>query len=478
MSVSTQGLIKQDATITSSDQKMDLRMERLLRGPILPTLTRLSGPNIAVAIATTLTTIADAWYVGHIGVTALASLALVFPVQSLMQMMSAGAMGGGVSSAVARALGAGRRDRANEIVLHAVIIALGMSALFVLALSVMARDAFGMLGGNARVLDGAVAYAEIAFGGAIAMWLANTFASILRGTGNMSIPAIALVSGSAIQIILSGALTLGWGPFPELGIRGPAIALTAAFGLAACIMGFYVVSSHSGLRLHLSGVTLKREIFMDILKVGAVACGNALLTIATILIVTRLVAQQGAGALAGFGLGSRLELMLIPMAFGIGGALTASVGANFGAKQFSRARRIAWIGGLSVGGFTGLIGITAAIWPDLWLGNFTADAAANAVGRNYLAIVGPFYGFFGMGMALYFASQGTGNMKWPFTAGTLRLIIAAGGAAIAAKIYVDEPSILFACLSAGLFCFGGLIAWSLFSRVWNPDRPIPSPAPS
>ena len=446
------------------------RLERLLRGPILSTLARLSGPNIAVAVATTLTTIADAWYVGQIGVTALASLALVYPVQALLMMMSAGAMGGGVSSAVSRALGAGRRDRANAIVLHAIIIALGMSALFVLVLAVTAPSVFGMLGGSERVLDGAVAYAEIAFGGAIAMWLANTFASVLRGTGNMSVPAIALVSTSVIQIFLSGALTLGWGPFPEFGIRGPAIALTVAFAISACIMGLYLVSSRSGLCVHLSGVTLKSEIFMDIIKVGGVACGNALLTIATILILTRLVAEQGAGALAGFGLGSRLELMLIPIAFGIGGAMTASVGANFGAKQFSRARRIAWIGGLSVGAFTGLIGLIAAIWPDVWLGHFTADDAAVAVGRNYLAIVGPFYGFFGLGMALYFASQGTGNMKWPFTAGALRLTVAAGGAAIAAKIFAGDPNVMFACISAGLFCFGGLIAWSLFSRVWNPDK--------
>lgn len=384
-------------------------------------------------------------------------------------MMSAGAMGGGVSSAVSRALGGGRRDRANAIVLHAIIIALGMSALFVLVLAVMAPSVFAVLGGRGAVLDGAVAYAEIAFGGAIAMWLANTFASVLRGTGNMNVPAVVLAAASVLQIFLSGALTLGWGPFPEFGIRGPAIALTATMALSACVMGGYVVSARSGLRVHLSGVTLKSEIFMDILKVGGVACGNALLTIATILILTRLVAQQGASALAGFGLGSRLELMLIPIAFGIGGAMTASVGANFGAGQFARARRIAWTGGLAVGAFTGLVGVTAAIWPDLWLSHFTADDAAVAVGRNYLAIVGPFYGFFGMGMALYFASQGTGNMKWPFTAGTLRLTVAAGGAAIVAANHAGDPNLMFVCISAGLFCFGGLIAWSLFSRVWNPD---------
>lgn len=413
-------------------------------------------------------TIADAWFVGRIGVTALAALALVFPVQSLMQMMSAGAMGGGVSSAVARALGSGNPDRATAIVLHATIIALGMAALFILIAAVFAPWLFRLLGGGGDVLDNAVAYAEIAFGGAAAMWLANTFASAMRGTGNMIVPAVVLISTSLLQVVLCGAFTLGWGPFPEMGIRGPAIALVISLGLAALSMGGWLVVGRDGFRLRFSGIALRAELFGDILKVGAVACGNALLTVATILIVTRLVAGQGAAALAGYGLGSRLELTLIPICFGVGGALTATVGANFGARQFARARRVAWSGGLFVAAATGLLGIVAAIWPGLWLENFTADKNALAVGAVYLAIVGPFYGFFGLGQTLYFASQGTGNMIWPFSAGAVRLVVAAGGAAVAAAYFTGETALMFGCLAAGLVCFGGLIAGSLFSRVWNP----------
>jgi putative MATE family efflux protein len=445
------------------------RLERLLRGPILATLARLSAPNFAYAAAMTLTTFADAWFVGRVGVTALASLALVYPVQALMNMMSAGAMGGGVSSAVARALGSGRPERATAIVLHATIIALGLAALFVVVAGVLAPWLFGVLGGRGEVLAGAVAYAEIAFGGAAAMCLANIFASVLRGTGEMTIPAVILIVGTLLQIALAGALTLGWGPFPALGIRGPATAMVVCFGAVTLVMGGYVVAGRDGVALRLTGIALRWELFLDILKVGAVACGNALLTVGTILIVTRLVAAQGAAALAGYGLGGRLELMLIPICFGVGGALTATVGANFGARQFSRARRVAWIGGLTVAGVTGVIGVVAAIWPELWLGNFTADPGAHAMGVRYLTIVGPFYCFFGLGQTLYFASQGTGNMVWPFSAGVLRLVVAAGGGAIAVAVYADDPTMLFVCVAAGLVCFGGPIAASLFSRVWHPD---------
>ncbi|MGE3933739.1 MAG: MATE family efflux transporter [Rhodospirillaceae bacterium] len=451
------------------------RMRRLLEGPIGPTVARLAAPNIAVAAAQTCVTVADAWYVGRIGIAPLAALALVFPVQTLMSMMSAGAMGGGVSSAVARAMGAGDRDRAEAVVTHAVVIAIGMAAAYTLICAVLARPLFALLGGTGDALDGAVAYAEIVFGAAIVMWIANILAAVLRGTGNMAVPARVLICTAALGVVLSGALTLGWAGLPALGVRGPAVSLVASFTIAAAFMAGYLWSGRAGIAPRLFGVTLRRALFLDILKVGAVACGNALLTIGTILVVTGLVGRFGTAALAGYGLGSRLELILIPVSFGVGGALTALVGANRGARQHARARRIAWAGGLAVFAFTGALGVVVAVWPALWIGLFTTDADAAAVATTYLHIAGPFYGFFGIGMALYFASQGTGNMIWPFTAGTVRFVVAAGLGAVLVLWLDGALTTLFACVAAGLFVFGTMIALSLYSRVWNPAPP-PVPA--
>jgi putative MATE family efflux protein len=445
------------------------RVQRIVSGPIGPMLLRLSTPNIAVVVAQTAVTVADAWFVGRLGITALAALALVFPLQALMQMMSAGAMGGGISSAVARALGGERHADATAIVVHALVIAIAMAALYMLVGAVLAVPLFAWLGGEGEVLDGAVAYARIAFGGALAMWLANTFASVLRGSGNMLLPGAVLVLMSACQVALAGSLTLGWGPMPALGIRGPAIALVVCFVAAAVVLGAQLAAGRGGVRLSLRGIALRRGHFREILKVGAVACSLSFLTIATVLIVTRLVAVQGTAALAGFGLGSRLELMVVPIAFGVGGAMTAAVGLNFGATQHARARRIAWTGALFVGAVTGLAGIASALWPALWLSHFTADAAAYDFGALYLRIVGPAYGVFGLGMALYFASQGTGNMIGPFIAGMTRIGIAAGGGAAALRWFDLGPAGLFACVAAGLVSFGAVIGASLFSRVWRPS---------
>ena len=454
---------------TAATARGEQRLNRLLNGPIGATLARLSAPNIVVSASQTAVTIADVWYVGRLGVAPLAALALVFPVQAMMQMMSAGAMGGGISSAIARALGAGDRARAEAVILHALIIAAGMAAIYTVLFALFATPLFALLGGRDDALAGAVSYAHVLFGGAIAIWIANTLASVLRGTGNMMVPAIVLSVFSVIGVFLSGAFTLGWAGFPALGVSGPAAAFVATFAAAAVTMLVYLASGRAGLALRLSGVTLRRDIFMDILRVGAVACGNALLTILTIIVVTGLVGRYGTAALAGYGLGSRLELMLIPISFGVGGALTAMVGASRGGRRYARARRVAWTGGMVVFAVTSAIGLIAGIFPHLWIDLFTADPAAAGFASQYLQIVGPCYGFFGLGMTLYFASQGTGNMIWPFSAGVVRMVVAAGIGAILALWIGAALEWLFAVVSLGLVLFGGMIALSLFSRVWNPE---------
>ena len=446
------------------------RTRRLLEAPIAPTLAALAAPNLVFSAAQIAHTIGDAWYVGQLGVAPLAALALVFPVQQLMAMMSAGAMGGGISSAMARALGAGDRERAERIPLHALIIAAGMAALFTLLFAVLARPLFFALGGRGEALEAAVFYARILFGGAVLVWLSNTLASLVRGTGNMALPGAVMTATFVANIWLAGALTLGWHGLPRLGVAGVAMAYLANFAVSSVVLLWYLASGKAGLRLRLAGVPLSRDIFMDILKVGIVACGNALLTVVTVVVVTGLVGLYGTAALAGYGLGSRLELLLVPITFSVGGAMVAMVGANRGAKDFARARAIAWTGGLAMFVICGAIGGVVALWPDLWISMFTSDPQAAEIARRYLAIAGPFFALFGLGQALYFASQGTGNMTAPFLSGLARLVVVAGGGAIIVLGLGLPLAWLFGAVAAGFAVFGGGLALSLWrGRAWNPD---------
>jgi putative MATE family efflux protein len=444
------------------------RRQMMLAGPIVPTIVALATPNVLNVAMQSLVSISDGWFVGQLGsTTALAALALVFPAQMTLGMMSAGAMGGGISSSVARALGSGNKAAAEAAAAHALAIALGMAALFAIIFVGFGRSLFGALGGSGGALDGAEAFATILFLGCIVHWVANSMASVLRGTGDMKTPGYALVASAALQIPLTGALTLGWFGLPALGIRGPALAAVISFALAAAWMLSKLLGPKAALRLHWPRGGFNWAAFRDILKVGLIACLVVILTNGTVLVVTGLIGREGDSAIAGYGIGSRLEYMLIPISFGIGATLTALVGTNIGARQYARAQRLAWTGAAMAGGIAALIGIVVAIWPELWLGLFTTDPQALASGRHYLSIVGPAYGFFGVAMALYFASQGTGEMYWPVAANLTRITIAAGGSLLALDQFGWGVSGLYACVAVGIVAFSALLAFSTTRRAWT-----------
>lgn len=432
-------------------------------------LLRLAAPNVVAVTLLTTVAIGDALFVGQLGTAPLASLALVFPFQTLMQMMSAGAIGGGATSAVARALGGGSTTKAEEVAWHAVIIA-GIGALiYALTLGLFSRPIFALLGGTGKALEGAVLYAGIAFGGAIVTWAFYVLSAILRGTGDTVTPARAIIAGSIAQVGLSGALTLGWGPFPSLGIAGPATAMIVCHGGAAAYLVFCLVQCKAVVRLRPQRT--RRAPIADIMRVGGVGLINSVTVAVTVVVVTGVVGRYGTEALAGYGLGARLELTLTPIAFGIGAALTAAVGVNIGAKKFARARRIAWTGAAMTFLVTGLIGLVFAVFPHLWFDWFTSDPAAYCFGLLYLGIVAPYYGVFGGGQALYFASQGTGRLVLPVSVGVLRFLVVSGVGA-AALTFGWPLEAVFGGVCAGLAVTGVGLALCLLGPDWRPRRTV------
>ena len=439
----------------------------MLAGPIVPTILALAAPNVLNVAMQSLVSVSDSWFVSQLGIVELAALALVFPTQMALGQMSAGAMGGGVSSSVARALGSGNRRAAEAAAAHALVIALAMATLFAVVFVGFGRTIYGALGGSGRALDGAEAFASILFVGCYAHWIANSLASVLRGTGDMKTPGYALVATAALQIVLTGALTLGWFGLPQLGIRGPALAAVIAFALAAIWMASRLVGPNAAVRLRWPEGGFRWASFRDILKVGLIACVVVILTNGTVLLVTGMVGREGDAAIAGYGIGSRLEYMLVPISFGIGATLTALVGTNIGARQYARAQRVAWTGALMAGAIAAAIGAVVAIWPDLWLGLFTADPGALASGRTYLHIVGPVYGFFGLAMALYFASQGTGEMVWPVMANLSRIAIVLCGSLLALDVLGWGMRGLYGFVALGIVSFSLVIAYSTTRRAWT-----------
>jgi putative MATE family efflux protein len=440
----------------------------LLDAPILPTLLRLTLPNLAAMLVIAAVSICETAYVGILGTTQLAAIALVFPMIMLMQMLSAGAMGGGVSSAIARALGAGDIERADALASHAAVIGATAGLLFSGLFLAFSATIFRVLGGSGAVLDEALSYAHIALTAAILTWLLNTLASIVRGTGNMHVPSLTLLAASALQIVLGGALGLGIGPIPRFGLAGVASGLVVAYTSAMLFLLWFLCAGRGQLTLRFNAAALNREMFSDILKVGAVSALGPLQVVLTVLILTRLVAGFGTEALAGYGIGARLEFLLVPIVFAIGVASVPMVGMAMGAGDIRRARQVAWTAASVAIAVLGAIGLAVTLSPDLWSGLFTGDPAVRAAANLYLRWAGWGFAFVGLGLSLYFASQGAGRVLRPVLAGTVRLLVVAVGglwlAAIAAPVWA-----LFALVGAAMASFGLCVAAAVHLTPWGDD---------
>jgi Na+-driven multidrug efflux pump len=260
---------------------------------------------------------------------------------------------------------------------------------------------------------------------------------------------------------LSGSLVLGLGPMPRLGISGAAVAYVTSFSLAGLAMALVVFRRSSALRPSRADFVLERRLFLDILHVGGLSVLNSVQTVLTATVLTGFVGRFGPAALAGYGVGVRLELLQIPLVFAVGQALVVLVGTHIGAGHAARAKTIAWAGTLLAAAICLLIGAFAALFPLAWVGNFSADPAVLDAGSKYLRIVAPFYPLLGVSIALYFASQGAGRMFMPVLAGTSRLVVVIVGGALAASL-----AGIFGFVAAGMLAHAALMAWFVTRARW------------
>lgn len=448
---------------SAASRPLAARTKMLLEARILPTLLRLSAPNVLNLLALVGLITFDALFVGQLGSQALAGLTLVFPWMMLMQHTAASGMGGAVSSAIARALGAGRRDVADALATHALVLTLALASVFCVAMLAGGPVLYRAMGGEGEVLVAALAYSNVVFAGSLSICALNLLASVVRGTGNMSLPAAVIVGSVFGHILISPILIFGWGPVPPLGPAGAGWGLVISFGAGALVLLSYLRSPRSPVTLHFHGVALRWALFAEFLRVGVPGTINVVINNLSVVALTAVAGRLGTDVAVAYGMGVRLEYILIPIAFGFGTSIVAMVGTNWGAKQRERALRIAWTGATVVAIACGAIGTFFSAFPDAWMSLFTDRLEIVRAGSQYLGAVGPFYAFYGLGMALYFATQGLGRVVWTVTANGVRMLVSVGGGLLAV-FWLDGGAAGFFAAIAGGFAIYGLMNAALLGR--------------
>ena len=446
---------------------MDKRTEQFLKDPIFPLLIKMSAPNTVAFLINAVVVLAEFWFISQLGITPLAAVTLAFPAIMLTQQMAFGALGGAVTSSIARSLGAADKPRAEKLLWHSLYISCFGALAFLIIFFIFGEPLLRILGGTGALLEESLAYCFVYLLGAIVVWLSGSLTAALRGMGDMQFPAVLTVICAGIQVFFSAGFILGSFGLPKLGLVGSAWSMIVTSGFMALVTLIKISSPSSPVRLKLKRLTIERELFEDIFSVALPASLSPIMTVATVLLLTGLIGQFGTSAIAGYGIGSRVEFLLIPIVFGIGTAMTAMVGTNIGAKNIERAEKIGMVGATTAGLLSAVIGLALALTPNLWISIFTSDPETLLVTKQYIQILGVCYIFQGYGLSLYFASQGANAMKWPIIITAIRLVVFSVLALVAVYWLSYGLVSIFYASAIAMVIFGILMVISLKMGAWR-----------
>ncbi len=444
------------------------RTKALLTEPPLRLLLQMTAPNTVAFALQALVNLAEIYMIGRLGTEALAAIALVFPLLILTQTMSGGPLGGAITASIARALGTGNRDSAERLVWHAIYGGLIGAAVFFILFALFGRQLLMLLGGEGVILEMAMTYCWVLFSGGIVIWLGSSVGAVYRGAGDMAFPARLMIISGLMQVPLTAILVFGLFGFPALGVAGAAASSIIVGTLMTSVLLLVLWRGKRALTLNPKLAPWRPDLAADILKVARPASLNPLMNVGTILGLTALVGSFGPHALAGYGIGTRIEFIMLPVIFAFGTALTTIVGTNIGAGNYDRAESAGFYGVACSAILCGTAGGLLALFPNSWIPIFTDDAAAFAIARDYIRIVGPAYAFLGIGLVLYFASQGAGTMTWPIRAQILRFVLSVGGASLLVHHFGFGLNAVFITSVIALVLYAGIISLAVFNGAWRP----------
>ena len=391
--------------------------EQLLAQDPLRAVTRLAAPTTLVMLIAAISNVLYTYYVSRLGADAIAAVSLVFPVSMVAMTAMAGGIGSGASSVIARALGGRRVAAATAAAEHAFLLAFVIGIGFAAVIFFGARTVLGWMGGKGDVLENAVVFAEVIFGGCIITFTGGMLDSVLRGEGNVRVPAIWSTTSLCLQILLTPLFMFGLG----LELRGAGFATLVSQFIASIPRAWFVLGGQGAIKPRFLPQRIALEPLREILRIGIPAAVSTTINYVGIMVLTGVVARLGTPDLAAYGLGTRLDFLLLSFAFGVSAAVLTLVGMAAGAGRPELAVRYVRAACSLIVGLLVVAG--ALLWwrPSLWLGIFTTDPGILEVGAKYFRVIGPSYPFVGLSMVLGFAFQGLGRPTPPLVVMVIRV---------------------------------------------------------
>jgi len=382
--------------------------EHILKGPIVSTLFKLAWPVMIGNTMHVIYHLADTFWLGKLGASAVAALSIGFPLIFFMISIGSGITVAG-TTLVAQYMGSGDRKMANKIT-GQIFTSVGILSVILAVVGVILnKSILQLMGAPAKILPDASAYLDIIFAGIPFMFIFFIFSALLRGYGDTKTPMKLMVFSTILNIILDPFLIFGIGFSPQLGVRGAAIATIFSRAVAG-IIGIYILfSGRKG--LHLSRKSLKPE-YREIKKIftlGLPSAGEHSIVALGMTVLMSIVSQFGTMVVAAYGIGSRILSVVMLPSRGLATATTTMVGQNLGADQSDRAEKTAWTSSGIIFLLLTSLATLFNLLPAAIISIFNSNPEVIEVGKSFLRVVGFSFGFLGVRFILGGSFRGAGN---------------------------------------------------------------------
>jgi len=401
---------------------MSRKTSRLASGPVGQHLVTMTAP-VLLGIATLMgQALIDAWFIGQVGIDSLAAYSFGFPILMIVTSVAIG-LGAGTSSVVARALGRNDRKRARRLSTDSILLSFMITAA-VSGVGIMTIDPlFRLLGAPLDIMPLIRGFMTIVYIGVPLLVVGMVGMASMRATGDTRLPGLLMVLASVLNIALDPILIFGLGPIPALGLNGAALAALLSRG--AIFLGTVYF-----LRVRLRLVTLarpKREVLFrswrEILHVGLPAAGTNVIVPLGATLVTKMIAVFGPEAVAGFGVASRIESMMLVIYYAISSIIGPFVGQNLSARKEERILRALWLCmAFCIASGIGIAALLAAL-SGVLPGLFSDSADANRVTELFLWVVPVSYGAYGIVMVMNAAYNGLGRPMPGVWVSVMRILV-------------------------------------------------------
>src|SRR6056297_1407376 len=382
--------------------------EAILNDSIPKTLFKLSWPIMVGNTMQVLYNLADTFWVGKLGADAVAAISVGFPLVFLLI-----SIGGGMTIAgttlVAQYTGSDNKEMADHVAGQIFTLVIFLSVIFGTTGFIFDRKILGWIGAPANIMEEAVAYLDIIFAGVAFMFIFFVFTALLRGVGDTKTPMKMMVFSTVFNIIIDPFLIFGWGFFPQLGVRGAAIATVLSRALAGLYGVYLLFEGKKGIKLKVKNLVPDFEVQKNIIKLGTPSAAEQSIIALGMTFLMGIVSEFGTLAVAAYGIGNRiLSVVMMPMR-GLSMATTTMVGQTMGADDADRAEKIAWTAvGLTFSLMMAMILVTQ-FFPAQIIGVFNNNPKVVAVGVDFLKIVGLSFGFLGVRIVIGGSFRGAGN---------------------------------------------------------------------